>query len=544
MSQITYRANLATDDIPLLSSLIGRTVIVGKIDQDYELSVNTQNKLQKEKQIPEAYYVHNVMPTGQGYQSVGFDQKIAPLLSATDFGQTFVLRDPDENKTLFSPAAGKNYIFDRNINLWRSISSIAGADNLQVTIAYINGETYIFYEKIGCFKYNRTTQLLEAVVLTGLTVTLINGICSSNGFLLAWDDDNTVYRSQAASPLNFTPDPSLGSGSGIPEDIRGKIVVLLPITNGFIVYTTANAVAAIFQQNIRYPFIYREVEGSSGILSSSQVSWEDNLGEHYAWTKSGLQKLNKSKAAPVFPELTDFLVAKIFEDYDSVNDDFLVTNLSSQLSVNVTVTGSRFAVISYGISDSLFTHAIIYDMAYKRFGKVKIDHVDVFNFAVPNLSGEVTWAMLDGLSWDDLGKTTWADFLTQVKTAETPKEIIAFIDNDGKVSIVNFSLTQITNDAVIVLGKYQYVRDRLITFDAASIENIPDGSNFTLKHLTSVNGKTTAYKSDPTLVDTDTNYRRYHMNPEFKNGINHSLVGKGSFHLTSLELEFHTGSRK
>jgi hypothetical protein len=234
MAQIQTRANLTNDDIPLLSAYRGQTVIVGKFDQDFLFDTNPNNvqRLQREKEIADAYYAHNVIPTGQGYKTVGYIAKLAGV-NAVGFDKAYVLRDPSENKSFFVPAAGKNYIFDRNINTWRSVSPLIGADSALVTVAYLNGETYIYYQKVGCFRYDKATATLVAVVLVGLVANLINGICASSGFLLAWDDTNNIYRSQAASPLNFTPDASLGSGAGIPEDIRGKIVCLFPITNGF-----------------------------------------------------------------------------------------------------------------------------------------------------------------------------------------------------------------------------------------------------------------------------------------------------------------------
>lgn len=543
MSQITYSANLAADDFPLLSQLQSRTVIVGKIDQDYELEVNSSQKLQKERRLPQAYYAHDVMPSGQGYQSIGYLPKIAKHPTATDFKGAFVLRDPSENKTLYSPAAGRNYVWDRNFNEWRSINPISAVETNLVTVAYLNGETYIFYEKTGCFKYNKATQLFDSVVLIGLVVANINGICAAQGFLLAWDDLNFIYRSQPASPLNFTPDSALGSGAGIPEDIRGKIVVVLPIANGYIVYTTANMVAAVFQTNIRYPFNYKEISGSSGIVSPDHVSWRDNVGDHYAWTIAGLQKVNKSQAIPIFPEVTDFLIAKIFEDYNTTTDLFEVTKLTAQLNVQVTVVGSRYVVISYGITDSLFTHAIVYDLAFKRFGKVKINHIACFTYVVPNLSGDITWDMLDGLSWDDLGDTTWMDLETQLRTEETPKEILGFLGINGLVSIVNFDLIQINNMGVVVFGKYQYVRERLLTLDSVDLENIDVGANFLLTHLVSIDGKSTTFKNNLFLKLSVDGLRSYNTIRPQNTGKNHTLIGKGTFNLTSMELKFHTDGR-
>lgn len=541
MSQLRYSANLSNDDFPLLSALQGQTVIVGRIDQDYELEAN-QTKLTREKRIAQAYYAHNVMPTEQGYQSIGFLEKISAHPTAQDFNGYFTLRDIDENKSFFSPSGGKNYVWDRNIGEWRSINSISGHETALVTFAYLGGDTYIYYQKIGCFKYDRVLQQFVTVVLIGLDPLLINGICSSSGFLLAWDDENVIYRSQAASPLDFTPDPALGSGSGVPEDIRGKIKVVLPIANGYVVYTTDNAVGASFQQNIRYPFVYKEISGSSGINSVDHVAWNQNLGEHYVWTKSGLQKMNKTQSTPVYPEITNFLTSKVFENYDTTTDTFTVTKLSAQVNVQVNVIGERFLIISYGVTAPVFTHAIIFDLAFKRFGKIKIDHVNSFKYIVPNLSGEITWEMLGELSWADLGDTTWAELATQIQTAETPKEIIGFLGKNGLVSVVNFDYVHTDDTGVLVLGKYQYVREELLALDSIQVENLEPDYNFTLTHLVSLNGKTTQWKNTPYLRENSGQYRSYKcVKP--KTGLNHTLVAKGTFHITTLAMDFHKAGR-
>lgn len=520
MAQVTYRGNLAADDFPLLSALQGQTVIVGRIDQDFELTIKQGQRLQKEKQIPQIYYCHNVVPTAQGYQSVGYLDK-HPQGPLNDFNDVFVLRDPSENIFLFSPAGGKNYIWDQNIFAglggWVSRNPIAAVGKL-CTVAYLNGETYIFYEKVGCFRYDQATTAMVAVVLTGLVVANINGICAAQGFLLAWDDLNNIYRSQAASPLDFTPDPALGSGAGIPQDLRGKIVCVLPIAGGYIVYTNANAVAGVFQQNIRYPFIYREVAGSAGIKNASQVSWQDNLGDHYALTAIGLQQVDKSKATPIFPEVTDFITARLFEDYDEATDTFLVNQTGLQLDVHITVVGARFVVISYGQTAGQYTHALIHDLAFKRWGKLKVQHSDCFTYTKPNIVGNPPLVY---------------DF----------KDILGFIHWDGSVKTVNFSLDQTNNSGVIVLGKFQFLRDRLLEMLEVMVENIDQAYNFSLRILSSLNGKTISSKiKDPTVLENVENFRHYGMRTG--DAVNHSIVGVGTFHLTSFELLFKVGGHR
>src|SRR5258708_7205524 len=515
MAQVVYRGNLANDDFPLLSAFKGQTVIVGRIDQDYELDVKSTQKLQREKQIPQLYYCHNVIPTGHGYQSIGFNAKIAPI-AQVDFNDGFVLRDMSENKFLYSPAGGKNYVVDQNVGNWVSRNPIA-AEGLLVTVSYLNGETYIFYQKVGCFRYDRATTSMVPVVLTGLVVANINGICAAQGFLVAWDDNNTVYRSQAANPLNFTPDPSLGSGSGIPQDIRGKIVVILPIAGGYLVYTTANVVAGVFQQNIRYPFIYREVSGSAGIKSPNHVSWQDNLGDHYAWTTIGLQQLDKSKSTAVFPDVSDFLTIKIFEDYDTATDIFTVTQLGNQLDLHVTTIGARFVVISYGVAAGIYTHALLFDLALKRWGKIKFTHVDCFSYGNPNLVG--------------------------VTTFETPKDIVAFLQNDGTIKTVNFDLVHTNDSGVIVLGKFQFVRERWLELEMIEFENIDQAYNFSIRILQSYDGKNIdKVTKDPTILKSTGQFRRWGTHGVV--GKNISIVGVGTFHLTTDILTFTVGGKR
>lgn len=542
MAQIPYRANLAADDFPLLTSLKGQTVIIGKFDQDFELDTGEKQKLTKEKQIPDAYFVENVIPTGEGYQSIGYTTKVPGLAAASDFNRCFTLRDINENKVFYSPSYGKNYVFDRNLNnIWRSIAPIKSVENAAVTIAYLNGETYIFFQKNGCYRYDKATFTFVSVVLIGLVVANINGICSANGFLLAWDDANVIYRSQANSPLDFTPDPSLGSGAGVPQDIRGKIVTVLPISNGFVVYTTANAVGATFQQNIRYPFVFKEIEGTTGIISADHVSWQDNLGAHFVWSKSGLLRVDKSKAAPIFPKITDFLTAKLFETYNYATDVFTIAKLSNQLTVRVTSIGSKYLVISYGTDPIVFSHALIYDFAFKRFGKLKIDHVDCFNFYQPNLGGDITWNMFGDLTWTDLGETTWAQLGVQLQTNEIAKEIVGFLKSDGTISIINFDLTRLTGDnGVVLLGKYQFSRSNLLSLDEIAVENIDQGSDFQVKVLTSYDGKTIGRITTPfKQIDTG-QFRNYLCDAT---GINHSIAFKGTFNIISTELTMHPHGR-
>jgi len=540
MSQIAYQANLASGFYPFLSRYQGQTVIsVGKDQAFRQTAIIGESDKDDNKGVPQLYYCHNAIPTVQGIQSIGYTQKLAGLVGVTNFNGIFLLKDPEENKFLFSPSGGFNYIYNANNTAWQSVSPIISyPTNADITIAYLNGQTYIYFARIGCYKYNRITNLLEPVTLIGINPTLINGICESSGFLLLYDDF-TIYRSQVINQLDFTPDPALGSGSSIPEGLQGKIVCCLKINDGFIIYTTANIVSASFSQNIRFPFTYNEVDGSAGLVHQSQVAWINNTGVHYAWTKVGLQLINKNKATMIHPDVTDFLTSKIFEDFDETTNTFTTTKLTSLLNISIAIVGKRFLVISYGITE--LTHALVFDLSIKRWGKYKITHVAAFEYFIPNLSGEITWEMLGELTWENLGESTWEDFTSQIETVEQPKDTLAFLLKDGTITTVQMDQIGTNHSGVAVFGKYQYIRERLLQLDDIEVENIDqDMANFTLVLLSSTNGKVIDQITTPFLSENADTYRKYNSTVNAKN---HTLAFKGTFCLSSMQLKFNQVGR-
>jgi len=436
MARYHSRCNLSAARFPLTTDLGSRTIILPQHDMNYQRNaVFSGSDADRDIGVPQVFYCHNTFPTEQGFQSVGYDQVIAAIPTATEFDQIIPLTEVGGNKFLLSPAGGLNYVFDAPVGQWESIDPIPAVEpDVLVTYAFVQGNTYVYYEKIGAFIYNSTTKTFDSVTLIGLNPLLVNGIVGSNGYLLAFDD-TTMYWSSATNPLDFVPSLITGAGSGAVTDLKGRIVAALPNINGFIVYGTGNAVGASFTSNIRFPFIFKEISGSGGILSKEQVSHDVNLESHYALTSVGLQEITKAGSKIVFPEIIDFLTSRIFEDYTSATKTFTVQTLGSDMLAKLTIISARYLVISYGVSS--LTHALIYDIAQKRWGKVKINHVDCFEYNYPNLYGEITYEMLmdAGTLYSDLLLTSYQDLFTAIATANRPKRTLAFLQADGRVML-------------------------------------------------------------------------------------------------------------
>lgn len=533
------RGNLGSANFPFVSDFQGRTIIIPQFDSNFDRNINSAADPDKDKGIPQVFYMHNCMPTEQGYQSIGYNQTVAAANPAqTDFDQFFVLRDSSENKALFVPAVGKNYVYTAVRNNWQSINPLAVGSfpaNGLVSLSYVHKRTFVYYEKLGAFEYNFTTDSFAAVSFTALNFANIRGICSAVGYNIAFDD-TTVYWSSIITETDFTPSLVTGAGSEIPNDLKGKIVAVLPVPQGFFIYTTKNIVSAFYSGNVRFPWIFREVPNSAGINSTDNVAWQATLSLQYAWTTTGLMKIDKAGAEEVFPSLTDFIASRVFEDYDEVNQILSTTYFASDFKTKLTFVGSRYLVFSYGLNS--LTHALVYDTALKRWGKLKIAHTDAFEWPAPNFFGTRTYDQLLGTSYDGLLGNTYDQLSTQQFSTSSPKRDICFLQGDGTIVTASFDIGDPASNGVLLIGKYQFVRNSFITLLATEVECVRSQSvNFIHKWLTTYDGKYFAIVNFPSVINPTANSlaRRY----QGRNiGQNHSLYFGGSFNIVSFLVEF------
>lgn len=505
MAQITYRANLSAKAFPFLSQNWGRSIIVPQYDNTFSRQLASQEDSDKDVGIPQIYYCHNVMPHQQGFQSVGYNTIQGALIGYTaNFVQVFLMRDGAGNAVYLAvDALGK--IYRQAGTFWTYITTVA---NSNITIAYVSGVTYLYVKQSGCYKYDFSTGSLIPVTLTSLDPTKVLGISYAAGYLIVWTA-STVAWSSTIDPTDFTPSLVTGAGSGSVESARGAITACVAHTQGFIIYTTNNAVVALYSGNARYPFNFREIVASGGLSSLSNVAFDANSGNHFAYTTSGMQLISTTQTQTILPELTDFISGRLFEDYDEATDTFSSTTISAQLQKQITMVSDRYLIFSYGITS--LTHALVYDLTDKRWGKLKIPHVQCFEYAIPS------------------------PFVIEI-----PRQAIAFLQADGTIKIVDFSVTSSISSGVICLGKYQFVRQRLLQLDEINIENVQVGAVFSIYNLVALDGKN-GIKSTPTLLESTGLYRRYACRDI---GINHSLVMKGAFSIVSLVLAFNIHGKR
>ncbi len=480
MGNIAYRANLHAATFPLVSQLHGQTVIVPGPDQAYSQGVSSRDNVDIGINIPQLYYGHNFLPTVQGVHSVAYQQKIAAV-AASDLQTIFPYYDNGVRGYISFAADGDLRGFKDGESVWTAITTLTPASGARLTTATLGGKTYILYHTPP------TTNVFLAINLStyGTTTPTYTGLSSTTDI------------------FDFTPSLTTGAGGASVQEIRGKILTIVPSGFGAIIYTDVNAVAMTYTGNAKFPFSFREIRGSAGITSTELIAFDANSQSQIAFTTSGMQSLTETKAESFLPEITDFVAAQYFEDFDESTDTFSYTRATSPFVKKLTLVGDRFLVFSYGLT--ALTHALIYDLALARFGKLKIAHKDCFEYQYYSAAGN-----------------------------DTSSRAIAFMQADGRVVVAKISEEDTTDTGVFLFGKYQYVRSRDLALTKVTVENVFGANTITVADLASLDGKTST-KTLGYLSETNGTQKQYLFDTV---GKNHSILIKGAVHLTNMVLEF------
>lgn len=527
MSRTSLRLNVTASSFPLISTHYGASVAGrGKFDTDYVIT-NQYSGSQADAfiGIPSFLYVQNCLPFTHGMQSVGFKQAAPAISGANDFDNAFNLQYGADKNVVFVPAQGKNYV-NTGYN-WQTVAAplkMAG----MVTTAYLKGKSYIAYQGNGIYTYNYVTGQIVPVTLAGLNSSSLLGITAANSYLIAFDED-TIYFSNPTDELDFQPTLASGAGSESILQIKGKIVCCLPIENGFIVYTTKNAVSAMFSGEAKFPWIYREIDGSNGITRAEHVAATSNYAGHYAFTSAGMQLIGVSEAQLIFPEVSDFLKGRELEDYvgdlklspanaapaentsiygtfeaAEVGQNQLMTfNLPDaveEMMIKIAIIRGRYLVISYGILE--LTHMLVFDTALKRWGKLRKKHVSVFDYYQNKYNGDST-----GLG-------------------------IAVLCKDGAVFAVSpDSQDEVDkSDSVLLLGRIQAQRGQSGEILAIESSKLAIGKS-ALAVVPSINGTSWLPEVTPFITDMDETQQRHQTCVYGKSFI---LKYSGDFKLSSV----------
>jgi hypothetical protein len=505
MTRQVYRGNLSAESFPLLSDDVGRTVIIGQQDQNFNRALTpSEDPTVRTIGIPQAYYMHNVMPTSYGYQSVSLTDIGIPPNSSITFSDIWLVRSSTEEKVYIGldSSTSSFYSFHGITDTWTLVEALPPAGTF--TVAHVSGKSYICIQGKGVYLYDFSTRSFTSQTLLGITATDILGIVSASGYLIAWTAVDVVWSS-LLDPLDFVPSLITGAGGGALEQARGKITACVATAYGFVVTTEQNCILGNYSGNARYPFNFREIESSGGVAKLGHISLGTN-NELYAYTTSGLQRLSTTRATNVFPAVTDFLAGGTFEDFDKDTNVFTTTNFTSPMIKRLAMVSDRYVIISYGLTSSL-THALVFDTAIQRWGKLRYPHVAIFEYQ-----------------------------LQSAELSDTPKKSIALLQSTGKIVYVDFDVRfRQAQESVLILGKFQHTRNSFIDLDEIDLENLRQFSIFKLTALISYDGKSTVSQELPEILN---GLKMRKFGAAFS-GVNFSLILSGTFDLNTFILYYH-----
>lgn len=542
MAQFTYRGNLSVQSWPFRSDIWGQTCIVNRNDG----VAFTQEQYQRDSGQPQVMYMHNVMPTLRGYQSIGYrtrSERYPDWQDVVQFSRS-VITFPGNHENIHAVFAQEDVYLLRDALVateqiepfeWDKRIGVIEANFGFSTpwVAYVNGVAYFgpFGGVNRWYKWDVSNDEFDPVTFTGLDPDAGNGLLSSNGLLIVWDD-TTISWSSNIDPEDFTPSLATGAGGGLVQEARGPITGCVSLSWGFIIFTTANAVAAVYTGNIRYPFTFKEIQNCGGVdfsIGKKEATKYQKDDICYALTTRGLQQISQKEAAILDPALNDFISGAVLEDFNGSTLAYKYYSVPFKgLDRAVTLIGSRYLCISYGVNfseegDSFnltqpweYSHAIVYDLALKRFGKFRHPHIDLFEFAVFDVIFE------EGGS----------------NAADINRNNIAFLGWNGVVDLVDFTFSydaELGGNSILILGKYQVERQALCTVENVSFENVAEEQDVDCFLGAAIDGKNISSWVEGYAASDEGEFRSFSFHIP---GKNHCVMMQGKFNLTSLELTF------
>ena len=536
MASHTFKALLNAAVFPFAARLAHQTVLVPGLDQNIRVPERFYGEISSaDFGVPQLIYCENVMPAGEGLISTSFVDVLPALPAApAQFDQILQLRDFDENIVYLVPAMGVNYIYKQGSTGWAASATPPAPVSAAVSRAYVNGRTFVCYAGLGVYEYNATTGVLDKKTLTGITDAEVMYITQSSNYLIAASRLQVAWSS-LVDPLDFTPSTSTGAGNNIPQDLKGPITAVWGVPGGFLIFTSRNCVAATYSTNVRAPFIFREVDNAGGVESYEQLTTETSSAKVYAWTTGGLQSVNLRAAEPLFPEVSDFLAGKYWEQWNPLTKQIVGARSAGDFRVKLAHVSSRYLVISYGRPFEQFEFALIHDLALKRWGKVRLPHVDAtfFTYLPSGADRSYQQALDANEDYTDYADTAYADLIPRETLESTVKDSLVFMQADGRCVQLVMDYRDRESNAVMILGRYQMRRERAISLQTFQVDHVKSNWDLRVTAQATLDGAEDGVQIPGALIEATSRTRTYGFDFAARN---FTLILEGTFEAKDLTL--------
>jgi hypothetical protein len=199
----------------------------------------------------------------------------------------------------------------------------------------------------------------------------------------------------------------------------------------------------------------------------------------------------------------------------------------------LTVVGNRYIVVSYGTFPKMYSFALVYDLAMKRWGKLRQVHRDCFYYAYGAEVAALTYAALGDVSYDNPDLTTYDATNGLSNAFVAAQHGLAFLKQNGEVVIANWSdqMRDTEDEAVAIIGRIQLSRARNVQLNRAEVEGLVSGSVYVQP---SYNGRDLDTAIPLTVIEQGDDYQIVGGMVDAKN---FNLVVHGTFDLSTIVLE-------
>jgi hypothetical protein len=536
MATHTFKLALNAAEFPVIYKQASRSVLRPQED----VSPHYQSRFSgtedsADYNIIQLVYCENVLPIPKGIQSCGYVEEYPPYVPGPvdDFDQLMLVHSDIGENVSFSPGRGKNYVYAHADTGWVSYEPfVFPPDKKNITYGYVNGRTLIFYEGTKLVEWNPvgpTVTTLEMILPEGFDISDIKGNSAASNYHLIHTDLEVMW-STLTNVLDFA-DTDLGAGRQIPIDLRGRITGIRPISGGFLVYCSENVIAASFTNDASRPFAFREVQNSGGVNSTEQVTGEANAAGHYTYGTAGLQLVTLQHAETVYPEAADFLISPALDVWNPVAKRVDTLELDKQLLPKLQYLGNRYLFISYGHDGVKFTHALVFDTTLQRWGKLKIDHIDINLLPLEALGGPLRYYQLPRPY--EFYDVRYVDLVYPADPPPGFRQNYGFLQKDGTVMMLVMDISALMGLGVALFGRCQLTRNRHITVHEMETEGMVEEPlpEFTL--LGSFTGAIRDSQTTLQILQQDETFMKSGCRVTAKN---FDLSLEGNFQLTTLIL--------
>lgn len=555
-----FKVALNSARFPLVSTKGSRAVFVPGLDSAPRTPRTFMGtEVSADYNTAQLLYGHNIMPLAEGYGSVNYIERITPT-SNTDFTNLFPLRDDLENTVLYSPSAGKNYVYDALTDNWTTttldevftltLSPGVSVATANVSYAYVEGFTFVCYSRMisttgvdmSVMWWNPASLSLEPATPLLLNLPFaagtIDGVAASSGYLVVWSGIEIAWApySTGDSAFNFTAYANgnyTGAGRQIPEDVKGNFRAIIGVSGGFIAFTDNNAIAGNYHaQNLLAPWLFREISGAGGIDTYEQATVEGSLGVVYAYTTAGFQKITLNSSELIHTQVADFITGRQYEDFDYSSKTIRTINTQQDLAVKITNIANRYIVVSYGTAKNAYEFALVYDLGLERWGRLKFTHTDCFYYSYISDAVNLTYAGAAAITYESMAAITYSAGQAAV-TGDliAAPHALGFLSSSGAITIAYWDTVPTSDEAVAIIGRTQLTRARNTQINRVEIEGFNSG---TVSIIPSLDG----YSLLPAVpVYSIINSQGIYVGGTMVDCKNFNLLIQGSFDLSTIIIE-------